>query len=93
MSTRSRGTGAPRGRPPKHPGGRVSVRLALPTPFADAIYREVRDEDVPLTDLGAYYMILGWNDTHPPEEQVDMPAYLTDLMDFSPSPQASLLSA
>lgn len=82
------------GRKAKFEGGRVSVRLAFPTTFADMIYREVRDDETPMTDLGAYYAILGWNQTHPPEEQVDMPAYLEPMgrTPFS-SPQPSLLSA
>lgn len=65
---------ARRGRKPKSPGGRRKANVMLPVAIHERFTRESLEADVPLTDLGAYYMVLGWNATH--AETIAMPAYL-----------------
>lgn len=69
------------------------MRLEVPKPLADAVSRQVRDDEMPLTDLGAYYMAAGWNAANP-DRQIEIPTYLVEMIEAQPaSPQAPLLSA
>lgn len=76
---------------PKPAEGRQTARILLPIPLGERLARQVAEMEVPLTDLGAYYMVVGWNLMHP-EDQFVMPAYLAATIDVPAPMQATLLA-
>lgn len=69
-----------RGRKPKIADGRKKANVMLPVWAHQRFETETLAMEVPLTDMGAYYMILGWNESHP-SNQIPMPPYLQDAVE------------
>lgn len=69
-----------RGPRPKGGGGRLRIQVKMPEAIAEALTGLAEQVDQPVTDLGAYYLIRGWNQTR--EEQglapYPMPSYLEE---------------
>ena len=72
------GGGTPKGRRPKGGVARRVVQAKLPTTLQQALFRVADESSVTVTDLGAYYLIRGWNQTRVEQGlgPIPMPAYL-----------------
>ena len=68
-----------RGRRPKA-GHRHRLQVKMPRPIALALTGYAEQMGQPITDLGAYYLIRGWNQTRREHglETYPMPSYLED---------------
>ena len=53
------------GRPPKHPGVRKIARLKLPGHLYAAVLHDAAEAGVDRVDLVTFYLVHGWNLTHP----------------------------
>lgn|SRR5699024_1827601 len=64
------------GRPPKYPDGkRVVTKLRLPAYCHSAVHFQSESWGIDMGDLVAFYVITGWQHTHP-QSTLPMPEYL-----------------
>lgn len=75
--TAARFNGSP-GRTPKGGVRRRVVQAKIPVGVHDALVQVAEQSEVAMTDLGAYYLIDGWNAARIKQglEPIPMPAYL-----------------
>lgn len=59
------------------------VQAKVPLAVHDALVRVADQSETALTDLGAYYLIVGWNVTRAEQglSPIPMPAYLQQAVD------------
>ena len=71
-------TGRSAGRRPKGGVSRRVLQAKMPAPLREALVGIAAESRMPLSDLGTYYLIQGWNLTRRDQglEPVSMPEYL-----------------
>ena len=75
-------TGKSTGRPLKGGVSRRVVQARMPTPLQEALVNVAAESSLPLSDLGTYYPIRGWNQTRLDQglEPIPMPDYLEEAV-------------
>jgi hypothetical protein len=75
-------TGRSPGRPPKGGVSRRVLQAKMPAPLREALVGIAAESQLPLSDLGTYYLIRGWNLTRRDQglEPISMPDYLEDAV-------------
>ena len=75
-------TGKSTGRPLKGGVSRGVVQARMPAPLQEALVNVAGESKLPLSDLGAYYLIRGWNQTRKDQglDPVPMPEYLEEAV-------------
>ena len=77
-------SGSRPGRRPKGGIKRKVVQAYVPEPLHEALVRLADEASVPASDLGAYYLITGWNRVREAEglAPIPMPAYLLNEVEL-----------
>jgi hypothetical protein len=75
-------TGRSAGRRPKGGVSRRVLQAKMPAPLREALVGIAAESRMPLSDLGTYYLIRGWNLTRRDQglEPISMPDYLEDAV-------------
>ena len=75
-------TGRGAGRRPKGGVSRRVLQAKMPAPLREALVGIAAESRMPLSDLGTYYLIRGWNLTRRDQglEPISMPDYLKDAV-------------
>lgn len=70
------------GRPPKSGGARRVVQAKMPAGLQESLFRLAESSAVTVTDLGAYFLIRGWNAARAEQglDPIPMPSYLTEAV-------------